>query len=219
LAEAALFASHLTNARTNCQEALRIAQTIEDRLGEANVNRILASLDLREGKLDSAESNCRAALETYRAISHRLGEGNALMILCGLAIKRDDLDGARQHHEVAASTFNSAGLQIAKIYALLELVRLVSDRDMHSMTTYERLQEALTIYQTIGHPDAIAVVSLALREVALGERDFDGAHKRGVEALRACQATGDLNGQVRALINFGYSAKMTRVDMLMQRCL
>jgi len=206
LAEAALLTGHLTNARTNCQEALRIAQTVGDRLGEANANRILASLDLREGKLDSAETNCRAAIEAYRAIGHRLGEGNALMIFCALAIKRDDLNGARQHYEAAASTFNTAGLQIAKSYALLDLVKLVSDRDLRSMTTYERLQEALTICQTIGHPDAIAVVSLALSEVALGERDFEGAHKHGTEALRAYQATGDLNGQVRALINLGYAA-------------
>jgi len=206
LAEAALLAGHLTNARTNCQEALRIAQTVEDRLGEANANRILASLDLREGKLDSAETNCRAALETYRAIGHRLGEGNALMILCGLAIKRDDLNSARQHYEAAVSAFNAAGLQIAKSYALIDLVRLVSDRDLRSMTTYERLQETLTICQTIGHPDAIAVVSLALSEVALGERDFEGARKHGIEALRAYQATGDLNGQVRALVNLGYAA-------------
>jgi len=45
-----------------------------------------------------------------------------------------------------------------------------------------------------------------LCEVALGERDFDGAHKHGIEALRAYQATGDLNGQVRALVNLGYAA-------------
>jgi tetratricopeptide (TPR) repeat protein len=71
----------LAAARRHYAAALAIYPGIGARLGEANVQKALGDLALREGHRDEALDLLGAALTTYRAIGARLGEAGTYMML------------------------------------------------------------------------------------------------------------------------------------------
>ncbi|MCL4828151.1 MAG: tetratricopeptide repeat protein, partial [Caldilinea sp.] len=136
--------------------ALAIYPQIGDRLGEANVQKALGDLALREDDLGEARRCYEAALAIYPQIGDRLGEANVQKALGDLALREDDLGEARRCYEAALAIYPQIGDRLgeANVLAALARVELLEGQAERAMILLTR---ALNFYQSINDRYSIAV--------------------------------------------------------------
>ena len=178
----------LRASRARLAAALAAARRCRDRLGEANVQKALGDLALREADLGEARVRYAAALAIYPQIGDRLGEANVLQALGDLALREADLGEARVRYAAALAIYPQIGARLgeANVQAALARVELLEGRDDHAL---HLLGRALDFYQSVNDRYNIAA---ALANFGLTLRGQD----RQEEAAPLLRQAADLFEQI-----------------------
>ena len=183
--------------------AVRAAQHISDRLGQANALTDLASMRIMTGDYPGASQALEEALSIYRDIGDRLGQANALTYQGSERMMTGDYPGASQALEEALSIYRDIGDRLGQANAL---TYQGSERMMTGdyPGASQALEEALSISRDTGDRRSQANALTYLGDVQLGTGDNRGASQTLEEALSISRDTGDRRGQANALIRLGY---------------
>ncbi len=111
-------------ARAAYGEALTLFKQVDDRLGQANVQRGLGDLESTLGRTDAARAAYDEALTLYKQADNRLGQANVQRGLGDLERGLGRKDAARAAYAVAAELFGEVGLTEWQEAALTELRKL-----------------------------------------------------------------------------------------------
>lgn len=206
LAEIAVEAGRVPQARAHHSEALEIARRLNDTAAEADALHALGDLAQASGALDQAEELLRAALRAYRLRGDIAREAESLTSLARVGAMSGDLADAEACLQRSLRIHTSLGdtASEAQDYAQLGLVlqeagRLGEAREAH--------RAAALRHQDLGIPQGVAVaeLNLATTECALGR--IDEARDVYGDALRIAKDLGDERLQGFALTGLGEVAR------------
>ncbi len=182
--------------------ALGAAQRALDRGGEANVQKALGDLALREDDLGEARRRYESALAIYPQIGARLGEANVQKALGDLALREADLGEARRRYESALAIYPQIGDRLGEANVQKALGDLAL-READLGEARRRYESALAIYPQIGDRLGEANVQQALGDLALREADLGEARRRYESALAIYPQIGARLGEANVLQALG----------------
>ena len=195
-------------AITRHATAVRAAQHLGDRPGQANALINLADVQRLTGDVLGAARTLADALGIYRDIGHRLGQANALHSLGHVRRLAGDCRGAARDLEEALGIHGDLGNRPGQAKALLYL------GDVRRMTgdcprAARDLEEALGIYRDIGDRPGQACALLYLGSMRRAAGDCPAAARDLEEALAIYRDIGHRLGQANALTSLGGMRRMT----------
>jgi tetratricopeptide (TPR) repeat protein/DNA-binding SARP family transcriptional activator len=188
--------------------ALRAAQHLGDRPGQAGALTNLADVRHLTGDYPGAARDLQEAVSTFRDLGDRLGQANALTILGDVRGSTGDYPGAARDLQEALGIYRDLGDRLGQANALTGLGgvrRLTGDYPAAARD----LQEALGIYRDLGGRPAQADALNILGYVRWRTGDYPGATRDLREALGICRDLGERRGQARALANLGRVRRLT----------
>jgi tetratricopeptide (TPR) repeat protein len=197
----------LRASRARLAAALTAALRCRDRGGEANVQKALGDLALREDDLGEARRRYAAALAIYPDIGARLGEANVQQALGDLALREADLGEARVRYAAALAIYPQIGARLGEANVLQALGDLALREDDLGEARV-RYAAALAIYPQIGARLGEANVLQALGDLALREDDLGEARRRYAAALAIYPDIGARLGEANV------QAALARIEML-----
>ena len=189
-------------ALTRHATAVRSAQRLGDRLGQANALNNLGDVRRLTGDYLGAVRDLEEALGISRDIGDRLGQANALTNLGDVRLLTGDYRGAAAVLEEALGICRDIGDRLGQANALTNLgnVRLLTG-DYRGAAAV--LEEALGIYRELGNRLGQARALNNLGDVRRMTGDWSGAARNLEEALGISRDIGDRLGQANALTNLG----------------
>jgi tetratricopeptide (TPR) repeat protein/transcriptional regulator with XRE-family HTH domain len=195
-------------ALTRHATALRAAEHLGDRLGQANVLADLGRFRLLTDDFAGAARDLTQALDIYRAVGNQLGQANALNNLGDMRRMVGDYPAAALDLEAALGTYRGLGDRLGQANVLTNLgimQRLIGD----CPAATRNLEEALGIYRDLGdHPGQ----TMALNKLGLirrGTGDYVGAARDLEEALSISRDTSDRLDLAYALTYLGTVRRLT----------
>ena len=195
-------------ALTRHATALRAAQHLGDRLGQANALIDLGDVQLVAGDLPGAAQALEEALGIYRDLGNRLGQANALIDL-------GDVRLATGHSSAAAEALEEAlGISRDIDYRLGQINVLNNLGEVRTMTgdylaAAEALEEALGISRDLGERLGQVNALNNLGKVRTMTGDYLAAAEALEEALGISRDLGNRLGQAIALSILGSMRTMT----------
>jgi len=192
------YLDELDRAVASYAAALELFRAVGDQLGEANIQKALGDLALREARLGEARKHYEAALAIYPAIGDRLGEANVQQALGDLALREDRLGEARKHYEAALAIYPAIGDRLGEANVQKALGDLAL-REARLGEARKHYEAALAIYPAIGARLGEANVQQALGDLALREDRLGEARKHYEAALAIYPAIGARLGEANTL--------------------
>jgi tetratricopeptide (TPR) repeat protein len=195
-------ADHWSQAEALHKVALRVADDVGDRLGEANALNELGIIQYLTDRYAEAAATQEKALELYRALGNRLGEANALNELGIIQYLTDRYAEAAATQEKALELYRALGNRLGEANALNELgiIQRLTDRYAEAAATQEK---ALELYRALGNQFGEAN-ALIVQSVAKYQQDHYADAAVGLaRALELYRALGQRLGQANALIELG----------------
>jgi class 3 adenylate cyclase/tetratricopeptide (TPR) repeat protein len=188
--------------------ALRSAQRLGDRPGQADALNDLGGVRKLTGDYPGAARVLKEALSIYRDLGDRPGQAYALTILGGVQVATGDYPGAAGHAEEALSIYRELGDRPSQAYALtsLGIVRRVTGDHSDAARV---LEEALGISRNLGDRRGQAYALTNLGDVRRITGDYPGATRVLEEALSIYRDMGDRLGQALALQFLGGVRQLT----------
>jgi tetratricopeptide (TPR) repeat protein len=188
-------------AITRHATALRSAQYLGDRPGQANTLTSLGSVRRLTGDFPGAARDLEEALAIYRDLGDRLGQANALTSL-GDVRANGDYPGAVRALQEALAIYRDLGDRLDQANALTSLgyVRQMTG-DYPGAT--QALEEVLGISRDLGDRRGQANALTRLGDVRRATGDYPGAVRDLEEALGIHRDIGNRLGQANALSILG----------------
>jgi tetratricopeptide (TPR) repeat protein/transcriptional regulator with XRE-family HTH domain len=188
--------------------AIRAAQHLGDRLGQANALNDLEDAQRMVGDYPGAARALEQALGIYRDLGDRLGQAITLTNIGEVQRETGDCRGAVQALEQALDIFREIGYRNGQAGALqgLGTVRQETGDYPGALQAHE---EALDIYRSLGNQlgQANALLDLGLmRRLA---SDYPGAARALEQALGIYRDLGNRLGQANALTESGSMRRLT----------
>ena len=190
--------------------ALRAAQHLGDRLGEAGTWHEIGVIQRLTGDYPQAMQAQQAALSIYRGHGNRLGEANAWHEMGVIQRLTGDYPQAMQSQQAALSIYRGHGDRLGEANARYEqgaLEYLTGD----SQAAVEAQQAALGIFLDLGDELGQAHALLYLGAVRYQVGDDQAAAEVLQAALDIYRDHGDQHGQANALQQLG-AARQRRGD-------
>jgi tetratricopeptide (TPR) repeat protein/transcriptional regulator with XRE-family HTH domain len=185
--------------------ALRAAQYLGDRLGQANALNDLGRVRLLTDDFTGAGRDLAEALEIYRGVGSQLGQANALNNLGDMRRLTGDYPAAARDLEEALGLYRDLGNRLGQANVLTNLGimrRLTGDYPAAARD----LEEALRIYRDIGDRPGQTMALNNLGMIRRGMGDFTGAARDLEEALTN---TSDRLDLANALTYLGTVRRLT----------
>ena len=197
-----------TEALTRHATAVRSAQRLGDRLGQANALNNLGDVRRLTGDYLGAVQDLEEALGISRDIGDRLGQANALTNLGDVRLLTGEYPGAAAVLEEALGICRDIGDRLGQANALTNLgnVRLLTGEYPGAAAV---LEEALGICRDLGNRLGQARALNNLGDVRRMTGDWPGAVRDLEEALGISRDLGDRLGQAGALTNLGNVRRLT----------
>ncbi len=197
-----------TDALTRHATALRAAQYLGDRLGQANALTDLGRVRLLTDDFAGAGRDLAEALDIYRGVGNQLGQANALNNLGDMRRLVGDYPAAARDLEEALGIYRDLGNRLGQANVLTNLGimrRLTGDYPAAARD----LEEGLGIYRDLGdHPgQTMALNNLGLIRRAMG--DFPAATRDLAEALSLSRNASDRLDLANALTYLGTVRRLT----------
>ena len=209
LSEAHLGQSDYRQSREKYNEALSLARSIGDIVGEATALDGLARLDWIGGNLDSAATLFEEALELYRRVGHREGQARTLSAMGDFELDRFDPKLAADYYEASLELYHDLHIPSGEIEALKGLGLVAQDR--------RRYDEAIDYFQraaTIGKKLRMPKVEAECLSCLADTYSIRGNHSRAREiyqrALTINRQLGDRRDEANTLFLLGNMAVAER---------
>jgi tetratricopeptide (TPR) repeat protein/transcriptional regulator with XRE-family HTH domain len=196
------------DALTRHATALRAAQYLGDRLGQANALTDLGRVRLLTDDFAGAGRDLAEALDIYRGVGNQLGQANALNNLGDMRRLVGDYPAAATDLEEALGIYRDLGNRLGQANVLTNLGimrRLTGDYPAAARD----LEEGLGIYRDLGdHPgQTMALNNLGLTRRAM--EDFPAATRDLAEALSLSRNASDRLDLANALTYLGTVRRLT----------
>jgi tetratricopeptide (TPR) repeat protein/transcriptional regulator with XRE-family HTH domain len=196
------------DALTRHATALRAAQYLGDRLGQANALTDLGRVRLLTDDFAGAGRDLAEALDIYRGVGNQLGQANALNNLGDMRRLVGDYPAAARDLEEALGIYRDLGNRLGQANVLTNLGimrRLTGDYPAAARD----LEEGLGIYRDLGdHPgQTMALNNLGLTRRAM--EDFPAATRDLAEALSLSRNASDRLDLANALTYLGTVRRLT----------
>jgi DNA-binding SARP family transcriptional activator/Tfp pilus assembly protein PilF len=135
----------LENAKNAFESALRLVNSMKDRVGEVFALCGLGVTYTRQQNLGEAEKLLQRALEMCGMVSAHLGEGRVLLALGWLHVARQELDSADEYLRQASDLFDKldATLWHARALDSLAEVRMQADQRQDAEALWQRALDLL----------------------------------------------------------------------------
>jgi tetratricopeptide (TPR) repeat protein len=211
---------HSPETRRRLESALACARRCGARLGEANVQKALGDLLLREADWKGARERYEAALASYRQIGDRLGEANALRALGNLARVEGQVEDAIQRCSEAAAIYQAINDRLGLAGALVYLARTLRAAGQPAQAALYS-EAALSLLRAIGERFgqclALDDQGNALYELKLAEPAFVAWHQalalaQQVNTPLAQRLSGDFERIRRALGDAEFDKLVARLN-------
>ena len=191
------------DAITRHTAAIRAAQDLGDRCGEANARNDLGTVRRLTGDYPVAAQAFEQALGIYRDIGERRGEANVLNNLGTVRALKDDYPGAAQAHEQALGIYRELGDRRGEATALNNL------GDIRWLTgdypgAVQACEQALDIYRGLGDRRGEATALNNLGDVWRLTGEHPAAAQACEQALGIFRGLGDRRGEANALSDLGH---------------
>jgi tetratricopeptide (TPR) repeat protein/transcriptional regulator with XRE-family HTH domain len=195
-------------AITRHATALRAAQHLGDRPGQANALTNLADARRLTGDLPGAARDLEEALGIYRDPGDRPGQANALTNLGEVRLLTGDYPAAARDLEEALGMYRDLGDRPGQADALtrLGLLRLLTG---DYPAAARDLEEALGMHRDLGHRRGQGHALTRLGIVRRLTGDLPGAARALEEALDILRGIGHRLGQANALCTLGSVRRLT----------
>jgi tetratricopeptide (TPR) repeat protein/transcriptional regulator with XRE-family HTH domain len=195
-------------AITRHEAAIRAAEYLGDRLGQANAIGDLGAVRLMMGDFPAAAQALEQAVDIYRDLGNPLGQANALNDLGATRRMTGDYPAAAHALEQALGIYRDLGDQRGQANALSDLGvlhRLTSNNQAAARAQ----DQALGIYRHLGDRRGQANALLHLGVVHRMTGDYLAAAHALEQALGIYRDLGDRRGQANALNGLGVVRQMT----------
>jgi tetratricopeptide (TPR) repeat protein/transcriptional regulator with XRE-family HTH domain len=189
-------------ALTRHAAALRAAQYLGDRLGQANALNDLGRLRLLTDDFTGAARDLEEALDLYLGVGNRLGRANALTNLGDMRRLTGDYPAAARDLEEALGIYRDLGNRLGQANVLTNLGimrRLTGDYPAAARD----LAEALASYRRLGDRFGQAMALNNLGMIRRATKDLTGAVRDLEEALSISRDTRDQLDLANALTYLG----------------
>jgi tetratricopeptide (TPR) repeat protein len=195
-------------ALTRHATALRSAQQLGDRPGQASALTDLGGVRRLTGDYPSAARDLEEALGIYRDLGDRPGQANVLRKLGEVRLLTGDYPGAARDLEEALGIYRDLGDRLGQAYARDDL-GLVRRMTGDYPGAARDLEAALGIYRDLGDRLGQATALTDLGGVRRLTGDYPAAARVLEEALGLSRDLGDRRGQANALIFLGDVRRLT----------
>ena len=197
-----------TDAIPRHTTAITVAQSLGDRLRQANALNDLGILRRLTGEYAAAVQVLERALGIYREIGDRLGEANALCDLGTPWRMTGEYAAAAQAQERALGIYREIGDQLGEANVLqgLGATRRMTGEYAAAAQAEER---ALGIYREMGDRLGEANALNTLGAVRRLTGDFPAAAQVLEQALGICRDLGDRGGEANTLSTLGVVRRLT----------
>jgi DNA-binding SARP family transcriptional activator len=189
-------------AITRHATALRAAQHLGDRSGQANALYSLADVRRLTGDIPGAARDLEEALDIHRDLGDRLGQANALRYLGDVRRATGDYLGATRDLEEALRIYRGLGDRLGPAYALLYLGDVRRATGDYLGATRD-LEEALSIFRDLSHRLGQANALRTLGSTRRATGDHLGAAQDLEEAIGIYRDIGEPGGEAEALNEAG----------------
>jgi tetratricopeptide (TPR) repeat protein/transcriptional regulator with XRE-family HTH domain len=197
-----------TKALTRHGTALRAAQLLGDRLGQANVLTDLGRFRLLTDDFAGATRDLCDALGIYRGEGNKLGQANVLNNLGDMRRLIGDYPAAAVNLEEALGIYRDLGDRLGQANVLTNLGIMRRHTGDYPAAAVS-LKEALGIYRDLGdHPGQTMALN-NLGQIRRGTGDFAGAARDLEEALSISRGTSDGLDLANALTYLGAVRRLT----------
>ncbi len=188
--------------------AVRAAQNIGDRLGQANALNDLGAVRHITGDYAAATRDLGEGLAISRDIGDRLGQANALASLGVVQRATGDYPGAVRDLAEALGLYRDLGNRIGQARALTYLGSVRRIAGDHPAAV-RHLEEALAIHRDLGSSLGQANALLYLGGIRQEHGAYPAATRDLAEALGIYRDLGDRLGQANALRTLGSIKQLT----------
>jgi DNA-binding SARP family transcriptional activator len=184
------------------QAALRAAQQLGDRDGEARAHRFIGNALGRLGRGEDADRHLQRALALYAELGDLVGQARVRRALCWSAGQRGDHADALRHSLHALELFRAAGHRTGEARALNAIGWYHAMLGEHR-TALAECERALALHRKLGSRDgeASALDSIGYVHHRLGDQQRAVVYCR--QSLDLHRELGDRNGEVDALTHLG----------------
>ncbi|MBQ1088211.1 tetratricopeptide repeat protein [Streptomyces sp. B93] len=185
------------------QEALAIYQSIDDRLGQANVIDDLGDIHRVQGRFTEASAAHREALEIYRDIGDPLGQANTTKGLGDVHYAQGQYDEAVAAYEDALTIYRGSGALLGQANTTKNLadIHRFQGRFDEAAAAYA---EALATFVTLGDRRGQADAHSGLGDLHEAQDRPEEAATAYDKALTTYEAIGDRRGQADTYVSLGY---------------
>jgi tetratricopeptide (TPR) repeat protein len=182
--------------------ALRAAQRIDDRIGQACAHRALGQVHAALEQFADAQHHSRAALDLYDRLGDERRMAYAHLDLCVITARsgapRDAVRHAEDAYQLSLSADNPCG-QATAANNMAWLYGMLGDHS--AAMTYGR--EAMTIFEELGDLGNLAEAWTSLGDVYFNMGRPDAAHDCYQQAFGVFRQIGDRCGEARAYASLG----------------
>ena len=185
------------------EKALRAAQRVGDRLGEANTLQAIGDVQQFRKENDEALASYTQALALYRAVGDRLGEANTLQAIGDVQKFRQENDEALASYTQALALYRAVGEQVGEANTLQAIgdVQQFRDENDAALASYT---QALALFRAVGDRLGEANTLQAIGDVQQKFRqENDAALASYTQALALFRAVGDRLGEANTLQAIG----------------
>jgi non-specific serine/threonine protein kinase len=196
----------LVQARPLLEEAQRLFEHMEDEYGIADVQQLLATIDMDEGEYSSAQKRLDQSLNLSRALGDTRGIALALSRLGNLAWDMDRFEETRAYHRESLQLYQSMGNQLSVAFELLALgnaERMLGDL----VAARSHFDECLRIAQSLSLKGLTGAMFKSMGMLEFKQGDYARARHYGEEALSIFREVGDRTHTGFALCNLGDVAR------------
>jgi tetratricopeptide (TPR) repeat protein len=190
------------NSRIRFDEALRIYQSIADRIGEASCIQSLGNVHLQLGEYAKAKRCYETALQIFRNVNNYKGEADCTSSLGELHIQFADYQSAGECFERSLQIFRKTGEQVGQANCL----RKLGNVNAHKADYQEAMAQysaALLIFRQLGDRQGEAICLRKIGEYYISLGDNATAQSYIKAALTMIHELGDRLGEAICIKQLG----------------
>ncbi|MDQ0943727.1 tetratricopeptide repeat protein [Streptomyces sp. V1I1] len=189
---------HHSEALEIHRHALRAAEAIGDRRGQAHALTNLGVVHWRLADAGSAADHLVRALELHRGTEDRAGQARTLSNLGNLHWRLGRLRDAARDHQQALTLYRETGDQVGQARTLTNLGNVHLRLDQYEHAT-DHQQQALALFRQLGHHGGEAYALSGLGDIRLQQGAFAAAADHQRRALELFRGNGEGYGEASAL--------------------
>ncbi len=189
-----------TEARTNYEQGLEIANEIGDTLGKAYILMRTGYIFHDNGDLSTALNYYQGSLEAFQAIKDQSGIAGVFIEFGSIYLEKKAWEQSLQYYSEALKIYDSLGINEEKAPILLNMGQLYLDQGDLGQAL-ENFRNGLAAYEVLKDQLGIASGYAGLGDTHFEMGQYDLAREYQLESLRLSEEIEDVQGITHSLLS------------------